>query len=307
MPSYSGGTVYIPNVTGNIVITATATAATVSSISAVFNQGQNTIYDTDSLDTLKQYLTVTATYTGGVTSVVTGYTLSGTLTAGTSTITVSYSGKTTTFTVNVTEYLPSGYTPLAYVWSFGNSTTTPIYVNTGVIPTANTSFEYKVSRDTLPVNTGTNTAGHVCSTENFYAPYLRCYQSNNIEVFCNRLGNEVARQDVRSLVAADTPFEISAYVNGNKVFLNGTEVSTVSSGNSSPTKQLTLFTYDGTTNVAQYLFVGKLYYMNIYESGTMIRQYVPCKNSSNVVGLYDRVNESFVSSATSKQLSAPNS
>lgn len=102
MPSYTGGTIYIPNVTGNIVITAVATAATVTSISAVFNQGQNVIYDTDSLDTLKQYLTVTATYTGGATAVVTGYTLSGTLTVGTSTITVSYSGKTTTFNVSVT-------------------------------------------------------------------------------------------------------------------------------------------------------------------------------------------------------------
>ena len=101
MPSYSSGTISIPNVTGNIVITATATAATVTSISAVFNQGQNVIYDTDSLDTLKQYLTVTATYDGGITAVVTGYTLSGILTVGTSTITASYGGKTDTFDVNV--------------------------------------------------------------------------------------------------------------------------------------------------------------------------------------------------------------
>ena len=102
MPNYSSGVISIPNVTGNIVITAVATAATVTSISAVFNQGQNVIYDTDSLDTLKQYLTVTSTYTCGATAVVTGYTLSGTLTAGTSTITVSYSGKTTTYNVTVT-------------------------------------------------------------------------------------------------------------------------------------------------------------------------------------------------------------
>lgn len=101
MPNYSSGTISIPNVTGNIVITATATAATVTSISAVFNQGQGVIYDTDSLDTLRQYLTVTATYEGGISAVITGYTLSGTLTVGTSTITASYGGKTDTFDVNV--------------------------------------------------------------------------------------------------------------------------------------------------------------------------------------------------------------
>ena len=75
---------------------------TLTSISATFNQGSNTIYTTDSLNTLKQYLTVTATYDNSTTATVTSYTLSGTLTEGTSTITVNYGGKTTTFDVIVT-------------------------------------------------------------------------------------------------------------------------------------------------------------------------------------------------------------
>lgn len=83
------------------------------SISAVFNQGSAVIYDTDSLDTLKQYLTVTALYSDSSTEVVTTYTLSGTLAVGTSTITVSYGGKTTTFTVTVSERQAlSGYTEI---------------------------------------------------------------------------------------------------------------------------------------------------------------------------------------------------
>lgn len=73
-----------------------------SSITAVFTQGTATIYDTDSLDTLKQYLTVTATYSDSTTATVTDYTLSGTLAEGTSTITASYGGKTDTFSVLVT-------------------------------------------------------------------------------------------------------------------------------------------------------------------------------------------------------------
>ena len=74
----------------------------VVSISAVFNQGSATIYTTDSLDVLRQYLVVTATYEDTSTMPVTTYTLSGTLTAGTSTITATYNGVTTTFTVTVT-------------------------------------------------------------------------------------------------------------------------------------------------------------------------------------------------------------
>lgn len=74
-------------------------------ISAVFEQGANVIYDTDSLDVLRQYLTVTADYTVAGEVEVTGYTLSGTLEVGTSTITVSYGGKTDTFSVTVSTHL----------------------------------------------------------------------------------------------------------------------------------------------------------------------------------------------------------
>jgi hypothetical protein len=79
-----------------------ATAVNLISISAVFNQGTNVIYNTDLLETLKQYLTVTASYDNGTSETVSGYTLSGTLVEGTSTITVNYDGKTTAFAVTVT-------------------------------------------------------------------------------------------------------------------------------------------------------------------------------------------------------------
>lgn len=102
--AYSNGTISIANVTGDIVITVTAAARTVSSISAVFNQGNNVVYTTDSLNSLKQYLTVTATYSDSGSETVSDYTLSGTLEEGTSTITASYGGKTTTFDVTVTEF-----------------------------------------------------------------------------------------------------------------------------------------------------------------------------------------------------------
>lgn len=79
------------------------TPATLLSISAVFNQGSAVVYDIDDLDSLRQYLTVTAHYDDSTTGAVTNYTLSGTLTEGTSTITVSYGGKIATFTVTVTD------------------------------------------------------------------------------------------------------------------------------------------------------------------------------------------------------------
>ena len=100
--TYSSGTITIPSVTGNIVITATAVLAA-TSITATYTQS-GTVYNTDSLDSLKSDLVVTANYSGGTTATIssTDYTLSGTLAVGTSTVTVTYAGLTTTFSVTVT-------------------------------------------------------------------------------------------------------------------------------------------------------------------------------------------------------------
>ena len=74
----------------------------ISRIEAVYTQS-GTIYVGQSLDDLKPDLVVTAYYLDGTSNIVTAYTLIGTLTAGTSTITISFGGKTTTFTASVTD------------------------------------------------------------------------------------------------------------------------------------------------------------------------------------------------------------
>lgn len=75
----------------------------VESITASFNQGTAVFYEDSSLDELKPYLTVTAHYSDDTSQTVTNYSLSGTLNVGSSTITVEYLGKRTTFTVIVSE------------------------------------------------------------------------------------------------------------------------------------------------------------------------------------------------------------
>ena len=79
--------------------------ATLESITAVYEQS-GVVYDTDNINSLKTDLVVTALWSDETETTVSenAYTLSGTLTAGTSTVTVTYNGKTTTFTVNVTAY-----------------------------------------------------------------------------------------------------------------------------------------------------------------------------------------------------------
>lgn len=79
----------------------------VVSINAVFTQGTS-VYGTNSdLDSLKDNLVVTALYDDGTTGVLadSDYELSGTLTRGTSTITVTADGHTDTFEVTVVTYV----------------------------------------------------------------------------------------------------------------------------------------------------------------------------------------------------------
>ena len=97
------------------------------SITAVFTQGSAVIYDNATLESLKEYLVVTANYSDSTTETVTNYTLSGTLTVGTSTITVTYGEKTTTFTVNVTA-TPT-VTGIEATYTQGQ---TPVYPNTNL-------------------------------------------------------------------------------------------------------------------------------------------------------------------------------
>ena len=84
------------------------------SIKAQFNQGGAVVVGTDNIDTLKQYLTVEATYSDSSTRVLAAneYTLSGTLAYPSATVRVDYGGKFDTFSVAVAydaqvEYLES--------------------------------------------------------------------------------------------------------------------------------------------------------------------------------------------------------
>lgn len=143
------------------------------SISAVFDAGGATICNTDTLDDLKQYLTVTAYYTSGDSEVVTTYTLSGSMDAGTQTITVSYGGKTTTFTVTVVEWLVS----IDAVFTQGSAviydtdsldTLRQYLVVTGTYADSTTATvtDYTLS-GTLSVGTSTITASYGGKTDSF--------------------------------------------------------------------------------------------------------------------------------------------
>ena len=150
--------------------------AVLSSITAVYTQS-GVVYPTDSLDSLKPDLVVTAHYSDSSTATVTTYTLSGSLTVGTSTITVTYSGKTTTFNVTVTaiilDSITAVYTQSGTVYDTdsldslkADLVVTAVYTDssTEVVP----STDYTLS-GTLMAGTSTITVSYEEKTTTFSA------------------------------------------------------------------------------------------------------------------------------------------
>lgn len=77
-------------------------AAELVSISATYQNSED-VYPDTALDDLRPYITVTAIYDDATSGAVSAYTITGTLTVGSSVLTIGYNGKTTTITVTVTE------------------------------------------------------------------------------------------------------------------------------------------------------------------------------------------------------------
>lgn len=265
------------------------------SISAVYTQG-GTVYDTDSLDDLKSDLVVTAHYDDQTTATVTTYTLSGTLTEGTSTITVSYNGKTATFSVEVSaEGVPSAYERLQFLRQIPESTDGTTFINTGVsISSINnpTRIEagimYTNSNNDLDIIVGNRQNGG----SNTYGFNLQVNPANNVIAVFNGSAVSITESEVKN-----TYFDVTAVIDSDS--------AEISDGTNSNSASVTARDYSGTPisigggitasgTSATYVWCGRIYYVRIYENDVPLLNCVPCRRvSDGVIGMYDFVSESF--------------
>lgn len=265
-----------------------------TSITAAYDQDRP-IYDTDSLDLVKLDLVVTANYSDGTSEVLDDedYTLSGTLTAGTSTITVSYGGKTDTIEVIVTEsYLPAEYQAVEWVApdSFAANAITG-YIDTGITPTVNTGIEMKLAATSAnpernffgirQAQSGVNNAFllQVYSADRKFG-YARFGSSVQTASFDNNFHKFVLKTDEVSVddVAYTLAAPASQTITGQTFRIFGVYVYASSSA-----------TYIWQSGGSQ-----KVQYLKIWEDGELVREYVACyRKSDNVIGFYDRVSHTF--------------
>ena len=278
----------------------------VVSISATFEQGSAVIYDTDSLDVLKPYLTVVATYADSSTEEVSTYTLSGTLTEGTSTITVRYDNQTTTFNVTVTGYLPGIYQEVEYIDSSGTQ-----YIETSVlsqIPLRMAAKSSPLANDIAPVIAAHNSS--IAKSRFFLLGYPYA-----------RLESETSTTLMRAACrfSDDTPGNLGAgaWLGATEILSPGsicvTETEITQNGAGTTRK----FTSNGATltvngNMPTLGYPIKLmikpgsgtpvamrvYYCKLYSEDVLLFDGIPCyRISDNVAGVFDAVSRTFLTNA----------
>lgn len=224
---YSSGSIVIPRVTGDIVITATAVLSA-SSITATYTQS-GTVYDTASLDDLKSDLVVTANYSDGTSAIVTDYTLSGTLAEGTSTVTASYAGLTDTFSVTVTEWQPIT-TNITWSGSGGDKTSSVIdatqYDVYLTVPFDSTSSD--ILEGATAVSEGLKgyaTLYTDSATKNRYAYYYFDTEEVRTSGYRTNVNCPVISFDTKIKIAPKGYYvKITAFKNGSEVFYANSNV-----------------------------------------------------------------------------------
>ena len=261
---------------------------TLTSISCVYTQS-GTVYAGDSLDSLKTDLVVTAHFDDSSEETVTTYTLSGTLTVGTSTITVTYQSKTTTFNVTVS----TGYQTLSYIQGDGAA-----YINTNFTPDQNTSIEIdyentKTSSDPFQVPIGVTEDTGTSANGNGYYFYIS--GTNGVAVYVAHGGQATTASGVTLSVGDRKKYKLSA----SSYSIDDVSYGTPSTGLVPLTSSVGYPFYvfarnQGDSANTRAFSTGKVYDLKIYESGTLVRHYKPVKRTSdNEYGLYDEVNDVF--------------
>ena len=179
--------------------------------------------------------------------------------------------------------LPSGYTRLEYIESTGTQ-----YIDTGFKPNNNT----RVVLDFEPTVAYSSIVGifGIRDTKYATAANMFIFWNNGTNTFRTDYFGTNKTMTVSTLLVRQT-------VDKDK---NLTTIGSVSASNTASKGQCSNNLYLFCTNdagTANYFAKLKLYSCQIYNNGTLIRDYIPCQTTSGVAGLWDNVNSKFYQNA----------
>lgn len=177
--------------------------------------------------------------------------------------------------------LPNGYTPTEFVQTNGSQ-----YLDTGIVPNTNTRVVMDAELTDVPsfrdaAFFGVETTSNINAFSFFWSSPNSLFTA---EIFSANLNRQ------RFSLSGKTRLSID--MSKDYIEVNGDRRSVVS-GSLSTSQTLTLFCLNGLLNIKANYATCKFYGCKIYDGTTLVRDYVPAKNSAGTSGIYDKVNNTF--------------
>lgn len=179
--------------------------------------------------------------------------------------------------------LPTGYSRLEYIESTGTQ-----YIDTGIKPTSNVDVMVDFRLTATSSEWVCVFGGRDASANN---NTLALWHDNSVFRFYRGLNN--TQNSFAATVAALTKH--CFVCEKNVAYIDGTSTS-VTDATFTGTNNIYLFSMN-TAGTAGSFSKCLLYSCRIYDNGTLVRNFVPCKDPSGVIGLYDAVNDVFYRNA----------
>jgi len=187
------------------------------------------------------------------------------------------------YPVNLGTILPSGYTSVDYIESSGTQ-----YIDTGIQTSNYIKIEAEVVNtfglQASSTYSGSLLGGRISSTDSnfsYTAGASNDYIGNGTSILTI---DKNSNSDLLKITYSNSSINIKC---SNYIYTNNNLVSNVTTR-----KNIYIFAMnnnDVATNNGTY----KLYKFKIYDNNILVRNFIPCYNSLNVVGLYDLVSNTF--------------
>lgn len=188
--------------------------------------------------------------------------------------------------------LPSNFRQLAYIQSSGTQ-----YINSLFTPNQNTRVFAKVYFPTTGSSGGTNGLFGVrpssvtnCFEFSAYTGYYRTFYGSSIGSYATSV----------NMVGA---FVIDK--NKTTTTLGGANIDTRPTATFTAGGPLYIFAVN-TVSAANYYSSARVYWFKIFNNGTLVRDFIPCKNESGAVGLWDDVEGKFYGNSGTGTFTAGN-
>lgn len=181
-----------------------------------------------------------------------------------------------------TARLPDGYTELTYIQSSGTQ-----YINTGFAPKATTRTVMKAN--VTDVSGWSAFFGARDSTSQSASRAYLAAASSSTQYRSDYFGSALS-------INVNTTVKMTTVDKNKNVCTFNDDTITNTSSVASASANMFLLALNN-AGFANYFLKAKLYSCDIYDNDVLIRSFVPCKNPSGVVGMYDMVNNVFYQNA----------